>query len=242
MANILAFDTSADNCSVALFYGDAIYSRVERTARDHNRLILPMIESVLLEVGVALACLDALAVASGPGSFTGIRIGIGVAQGLAFGADLPVVPVSTLQALAAGAIRRLETADDSVIMACLDARMDEVYWGLYHSLDGFPEPLVSDRLDKPEFAGRGWQHQVQRGSAKLVGVGDGWRFRDRIAGVPALVLAALPEAVSVLFIAQHHFARGLAVKADALEPSYLRSSVGWKKREPLNVGEWGNPR
>lgn len=237
MANILAFDTSADSCSVALFYGDATYSRVERTARDHNRLILPMIDSVLLEAGIALARLDALAVASGPGSFTGIRIGIGVAQGLAFGADLPVLPVSTLQTLAAGAIRGLETAEDSVIMACLDARMDEVYWGLYQGLDGFPEPLASDRLDKPEFAGREWQHHVQRGSAKLVGVGDGWRFRDRIAGIPAVVaLDALPEAVDVLFIAQHHFARGLAVKADALEPSYLRSSVGWKKREPLSGG------
>ncbi|HAS63934.1 MAG TPA: tRNA (adenosine(37)-N6)-threonylcarbamoyltransferase complex dimerization subunit type 1 TsaB, partial [Vibrio sp.] len=127
-AKILALDTATENCSVALLVNDQVYVRSEVAPRDHTKKILPMVDEVLKEAGVTLAELDALAFGRGPGSFTGVRIGIGIAQGLAFGADLPMIAVSTLEAMAQGSYR---VSGATEVAAAIDARMSEVYWGRY---------------------------------------------------------------------------------------------------------------
>ena len=112
---ILALDTATENCSVALLVDDKVYVRSEVAPRDHTKKILPMVDEVLKEAGLTLAELDALAYGRGPGSFTGVRIGIGIAQGLAFGADLPMIGVSTLEAMAHS--KGLATAKDGELVS-----------------------------------------------------------------------------------------------------------------------------
>jgi tRNA threonylcarbamoyladenosine biosynthesis protein TsaB len=121
---ILALDTSTENCSAALWLDGAIASREVLAGQRHSELILPMVGELLAEAGIGLRALDGIAFGSGPGSFTGLRIGCGVAQGLAFGADLPVAGICTLLALAQG------SGGDRVI-GCLDARMGEIYHAVY---------------------------------------------------------------------------------------------------------------
>lgn len=124
-AKILAIDTATENCSVALLVNDRVISRSEVAPRDHTKKVLPMVDEVLKEAGLTLQDLDALAFGRGPGSFTGVRIGIGIAQGLAFGAELPMIGVSTLAAMAQASYR-LHGATNAAV--AIDARMGEVYW------------------------------------------------------------------------------------------------------------------
>ena len=129
---ILALDTSTDACSVALSVDALVCERFER-GQKHSSRILSMVDEVLAESGLSLTQLDALAFGRGPGSFTGLRIGTGVVQGLGFGADLPVVPVSSLATLAQG-------QDARCVLAAFDGRMSQVYWGAYLSnADGLVE-------------------------------------------------------------------------------------------------------
>ncbi len=123
---ILALDTATEACSAALRIGSETIERFEVLGRGHAERLLPMVQEVLAEGGVALSALDAIAFGRGPGSFTGLRIGAGVTQGLAYGAGLRVVPVSDLAALAAQAA---VSSGQPNILACLDARMAQVYWG-----------------------------------------------------------------------------------------------------------------
>jgi tRNA threonylcarbamoyladenosine biosynthesis protein TsaB len=135
---LLALDTSSAQCSVALLVGDQLLVREMATAREHAQLILPMVDAVLAEAGVTLRQLDGIAFGRGPGSFTGVRVAAAVTQGLAAGAELPVLPVSSLRALAAQALRRApaSTAASGVVLACMDARMGEVYWAAFSSEAG----------------------------------------------------------------------------------------------------------
>ncbi len=130
---ILALDTASAQCSAALLLDDVLLVRSVATARDHARLLLPMIDELLTEAGTGLRRLDGIAFGRGPGSFTGVRVAACVTQGLAMGADLPVRPVSDLRALAEQARRRCSGEPGSgPILACMDARMGEVYWGTFH--------------------------------------------------------------------------------------------------------------
>jgi tRNA threonylcarbamoyladenosine biosynthesis protein TsaB len=136
----LALDTASAQCSVALVIDAALIVREVATARDHAQLILPMIDEVLVEAGITLGQLQGIAFGRGPGSFTGVRVAAAVTQGLAAGADLPVLPISDLRALAMQALRRLQgtTASDETgqVLACMDARMGEVYWAVYAAQGG----------------------------------------------------------------------------------------------------------
>src|SRR3954471_16648373 len=128
MPTILAIETSSELASVALLRGETVISRVSSGVRTHSQSVLPMIQELLAEAAIALKDCDAIAFGSGPGSFTGVRTACGIAQGLAFGLDKPVVPIVTLQAMAL-ACHKASGASD--VLAVLDARMGEVYWAQY---------------------------------------------------------------------------------------------------------------
>ncbi|MFZ4702392.1 MAG: tRNA (adenosine(37)-N6)-threonylcarbamoyltransferase complex dimerization subunit type 1 TsaB, partial [Candidatus Methylumidiphilus sp.] len=125
---LLSLETSTEACSAALYLDGEITERYQLAPQQHNKLILPMIQSLLAEADLKLHQLDALAFGRGPGSFTGVRIAAGIVQGLAFGADLPVAPVSTLAAMAQEVFAE---SDSQYALPCIDARMGEVYWGVY---------------------------------------------------------------------------------------------------------------
>jgi tRNA threonylcarbamoyladenosine biosynthesis protein TsaB len=219
---LLAIETATDACSAALSIDGEIRERFEITPRGHTERILPMIDELFAEAGVTIGQMDALAFGRGPGAFTGVRIAVGVAQGIAFAADLPVVPVSTLAALAQGA-----GADK--VLAALDARMDEVYWGAYQRnaagrVHLVGEECVSAPDQVPLPAGEDWQ-----------GVGVGWSAYEaalsaRCAGqVTSWEGAGYPHArdVALLGVAGHE--AGQAVSAEQALPVYLRDKVTWKK-------------
>lgn len=226
MSRILALDTSTDACSVALDLDGRLYGEFVVEPRRHTHLLLPMVERVLAEAGVALSALDAIAFGRGPGSFAGIRIATGAAQGLALGADLPLLPVSTLAAMAVNA-RQQDTGCERVLTA-LDARMDEVYWGAFDISAELPRALMAESVRAPAQA----ECPVD---GDWCAVGSGWRYREQMpAAVRASVAAELPEcypdARAMLVLARAQLAAGEGVAPEQALPVYLREG-SWKKRE-----------
>ncbi|MPW29508.1 tRNA (adenosine(37)-N6)-threonylcarbamoyltransferase complex dimerization subunit type 1 TsaB [Agarivorans sp. B2Z047] len=222
-ANILALDTSTENCSVALQWKGEVISKQEYSPRDHTQKILPFVEQVLAEAGVSLTQLDAIAFGRGPGSFTGVRIGVATAQGLAFGADNPMVAVSTLQAMAQQAY--VNHASERCL-AAIDARMGEVYWGEYHLEDGLMRLVGQELVIKPEL--------LEASTNKATAVGTGWQtykelLSGQFSGVSVLDSVLYPAARDMLSYAQYAFERGDLVAAENAEPVYLRDKVTWKK-------------
>ena len=143
---LLAIDTATERCSVALLIDERIVERATETQRGHADLVLPMVEAVLAEGGLTLRQLDGLAYGRGPGGFTGVRIAVGVAQGLAYGAQLATVGISDLAAVA----QQFASAG-ARILVCMDARMNEVYWGRFEATpDGLVKPTSAERVDRPE--------------------------------------------------------------------------------------------
>ena len=224
--NLLALDTSTEACSAALLIGGKVIERSEIAPRRHAELILPMIESLLGEAGISRRQIDAIAVGRGPGAFTGVRLAISVAQGLALGLDVPVLPVSSLAALAQDA-----PADgDAPILAVIDARMGEVYAGTFlRGIDGIVAPIGSEsvgaasRLLLPHVAASGEQHWSI--------VGSGWNaYRDALsAHLPAAPAfadgARFPQARAIARLAAPQLAAGRGVAAEFALPVYLRDKV-----------------
>ncbi|GHA48585.1 tRNA (adenosine(37)-N6)-threonylcarbamoyltransferase complex dimerization subunit type 1 TsaB [Photobacterium aphoticum] len=224
---ILAVDTATENCSVALLMGDEVISRCEYAPREHTTKILPMVDEVLAEGGIRLSQLDALAYGRGPGSFTGVRIGIGIAQGLAFGADLPMVGVSTLAAMAQGSYR-LHQAEQ--VMAAIDARMDEVYWGQYvRQADGDWLVQGSEIVVKPAEL----VTQLSAETGRWFTAGTGWEsYAEVLAQLPVELVQGTvlyPDSMDMVHLAKYAFARGEAVSAEVASPVYVRDTVTWKK-------------
>ncbi len=224
---ILAFDTATEACSAAVCMGDRVVSRFREAPRAQAELLLPMIQSVLDEAGLVLAELDALAFGRGPGSFTGVRLAASVAQGLAFGASLPVLPVSTLAAVALEGLRRAPRAD--AILACNDARMSEVYWCPFAREDGgLPRPLGPERVGPP---GAVALPDAVPGQARALWVGAGRGFLAQASLGPRLemlgeVFADLPpSAEAMLPLARRDFASGQALPAAEALPVYVRDNV-----------------
>ncbi|MFT4248261.1 MAG: tRNA (adenosine(37)-N6)-threonylcarbamoyltransferase complex dimerization subunit type 1 TsaB [Pseudomonas sp.] len=218
--NLLAFETSTEACSVALHAGGRVLERFEIAPRRHAEVALPWAEQLLAEAGLARAQLDAIAVGRGPGAFTGVRLGIGLAQGIALALDLPVVSISTLQVLAQRA-----PATAPRVLAAIDARMGEVYTAAFERRDGVLVPLSAEVVRAPD-------------AVELPGAADGWyavgtglgaingalalRFAPRLAGVDA---QALPHAADLLALALPALARGEGVAPEKIEPAYLRDNV-----------------
>lgn len=219
---LLAFDTATEACSAALLIDDSIVERFEVAPRAHARLLLPMLDSLLKEADLRLADLDAIAFGRGPGSFTGLRIAASVAQGLAFGAELPVLPVSSLTALARAAFVNSAAAH---VLAAIDARMDEIYWATYVR-DAQGEPLcIGD-----EQVGAARALCLPEG-ADWYGIGSGWaayeatlrpQFGSRLLACDP---AALPHAAQVARVAALDFVAGKAVAAEQALPVYIRNRV-----------------
>ncbi|WP_207062499.1 tRNA (adenosine(37)-N6)-threonylcarbamoyltransferase complex dimerization subunit type 1 TsaB [Motiliproteus sp. SC1-56] len=224
MAKILALDTSTDACSVALLVDGEVSEDFRVIPRQHTQALLPMVDARLSEAGLTLSQLDAIAFGRGPGSFTGLRITAGVAQGLAMGAGLPLLPVSTLAALAEDA--RHATGADTVL-AALDARMNEVYWGQYRwsgdrmRLEGEELVCPPDTVDVPAHPGT------------AVGWGPGWRYPElqaRFEGrLQHMEVECQPRAGWMARIGARALADGEALAAEAAQPVYLRDQVTWKK-------------
>jgi len=219
---LLAIDTSGDDCSAALLIDGAVRQRLTREPRRHGALILGMMDGLLAEAGVPLAGLDGLAFGRGPGSFTGVRIAAAVVQGCAFGADLPVVGVSTLAALAQGQ-RRLRGL--SRVLAALDARMGEVYWGRFRC-----DETGLMRLDGEEQVARA-EDVIIPADAGWTGAGSGWgadgeTLRSRLGGRLERVDAdAFCEARDLALLAAAELAAGRGLPAERALPRYLRDRV-----------------
>lgn len=224
---ILAIDTATEACSVALLNHGQTLAHFELCAREHTQRILPLVQQILRDGGVALSELDALAFGRGPGSFTGVRIGIGIAQGLSLGASLPLIGVSTLKTMAQSAWR-LHGA--SRVLAAIDARMGEVYWAEYQrDAQGVWHGEQSEAVLKPEAAAA----RMAQLSGEWACVGTGWQAWPQLAENSALSLTVtdvtLPRAEDMLPLAEQALAAGQTVAPEHAEPTYLRNEVAWKK-------------
>ena len=219
---ILALETSTERCSVALWIAGRVLEQVHTAVHTHAEVILPMVEALLAEAGVSLRQLDALAFGRGPGGFTGVRVATAVVQGLAFGAERPVVPVSDLMALAAGA-HRLHAWEK--ILVCVDARMHEIYWCAYEATT--PDRMTARAEEQLSAA----DAVATPDSGPWYGAGSGFaaygveltqRLGKTIAGQDA---ALLPTAEDIARLAVPLMAEGRAVSAEAALPVYLRDQV-----------------
>jgi tRNA threonylcarbamoyladenosine biosynthesis protein TsaB len=250
---ILALDTATENCSAALLIDGAIVSRERPLGQGHAGQILPMINEVLAEAGIALRTLDAIAFGRGPGGFTGVRLAASVTQGLAFGAGVPVVPVSNLRALAQrlfvpyGAIER--------VLVCTDARMREVYWGCFRRCGGLAAPVGDEQLSSPEGVRLpdGWAcnahghasapaaslpqpapapgvGEANRAAAGLFGAGRGFAAYPELTAAMRPLLQGirddlLPRASEIAALAAPEVAAGRIFTAEQALPIYLRNDV-----------------
>lgn len=214
---LLAFETSSEACSVAVYVDGDVHERFELAPRRHAELALPWAEQLLAEAGIARSQLDAIAVGRGPGAFTGVRLAIAVAQGIALGLDRPLLPVSTLAALAM-------QADGERRIAAIDARMGEVYLGLFERDGDGLRALAREVVVAPQAAalpaGEGW-HGVGTGFGAVDAALQA-RFAGQLADVDP---AALPHAADVARLGAIAFARGEAVAPERAEPAYLRDNV-----------------
>lgn len=231
-AKILAVDTATEACSAALYINGELFECYELAPREHTQLILPMVEQLLEQQQLSLNQLDALAFGRGPGSFTGVRIATGVVHGLAFASDLPVVPVSTLAAIAQHSFKQ---TGHKQILAGIDARMGDIYWGAYvlgkdglMQLQGKEQIASPDTLELPESgdwfgAGSAWESYQSMLSQRFEHIDA--------AGLQGSDGTLLPRAAAIAELAAAEFIQGRAVSAAQAQPVYLRDNVARKSSQ-----------
>ncbi|MGP9566759.1 tRNA (adenosine(37)-N6)-threonylcarbamoyltransferase complex dimerization subunit type 1 TsaB [Halomonas sp. AOP5-B2-8] len=242
---LLALDASSSACSVALLRQEdasdtghlapenltpehpktECLARFEMTPRAHTRRLLPMVDEVLAEAQVTPAQLDAVAFGRGPGSFTGLRIAAGAAQGLAFGLDRPLLGISTLEALALQAHRRYHLRH---VVTAIDARMGEIYAATWHCLKDTITVMSAEAVLAPEAM------RLPSGETDWVGVGSGFTLWERFTtdvqlSMPQHLCDLEPRAEEMVWLAARDFAAGLGQAAHLIQPVYLRNDVAWKK-------------
>lgn len=220
---VLALDTTTEYCSVALWQDGLVAGRCDLVGQKHSEVLMEMLDDVLRGAGFRVQDMDGIGFGMGPGSFTGVRIACGVAQGLAFGTNLPVAGVCTLEALS-------EASGQPQVIAALDARMDEIYHAVYEKQNEAWVTVSEPRLCKPEDAppvtGVGW-----------FGVGSGFATHgaalgERYAGqLQEVDMAAVPQASAIAALAATRFALGRGVDAAQALPLYLRDKVALKTSE-----------
>lgn len=216
--NILALDTATEACSVALLTDGALIDRHALVPRHHAEHVLPMAETLLAEAGLTRTQLDGIAVGRGPGAFTGVRLAVSVAQGLAFALDLPVVTVSSLAALAMEA-----PEDDAAVLAVIDARMGEIYAGAFRRTpDGLVQAMDEERVCAAA------DLVVPQAAAWNV-AGTGWGAHADALRLPSpprwAEAACYPQARHVARLAQPRFAAGDTLAPEQALPVYLRDKV-----------------
>lgn len=225
---ILAVETSTEYCSVALWQDGAVSERCELVGQKHSEVLMAMLDALLKDAGIKIKQVDGIAFGKGPGSFTGVRIACGVAQGLALGAGVNVVGVCTLQALA-------QASGHDKVIAALDARMGELYLAAYEKRDGEWVTVIEPCLCRAEAApvvagddwfgtGSGFAVNPSSGSGQALHV----RYGKQLTSVDA---QAMPQAGAVVQLAAGEFAKGNAVDAALALPLYLRDKVALKTSE-----------
>ncbi len=216
MPTILAIDTSSELASVALSYDGRVIARETPGVQTHSQTLLPMVQALLAEAGITLAQCDAVAFGAGPGSFTGVRTACGVAQGLAFGLDLPVVPVVTLLAMAQ-ACRDACAASDVLVL--LDARMEEIYWAQYRYRDGW-QIVQEPALGTPS---------AVAAIGDAIACGNGLvAYAPTFNALPVATNTCpgvIPHATQIARLAEAELAAGRTVNARDAQPIYLRNKV-----------------
>ncbi len=249
---LLAFETATEACSVALWIDGEVIERHALAPRRHAELALPWADELLGESGIKRSQLDAVAVGRGPGAFTGVRLAVALAQGIALALDIPVLPISTLAVLAAGVPSRSVFAGelDSTlaanphILAAIDARMGELYLGAFESTtDGLVVALGSELLAPPQqpidwqlLAGNVASEQSPT-HERWIGAGSGFAASDSalVATIGASLIQhdpnALPHAADLARMAAAAYARGEAIAAERVEPAYLRNKVALTLQE-----------
>ena len=214
--NLLALDTSSEFLSLALQLGDKSFTHYQNAGQASSQLVLPQIQALMDSANIKLTDLDGIAFGAGPGAFTGVRVACGVAQGLGFGANLPVVGVNTLLALA-------QASGEDKVIACLDARMGEIYHAAFVRENGEWIELSKTIVCKPEDA------PVLEGV--WAGVGSGWAaYGEVLSTIYAQNLNQVlpnvtPTAEAILQLSAPIFAAGSAKPASEAAPIYIRNRV-----------------
>jgi tRNA threonylcarbamoyladenosine biosynthesis protein TsaB len=240
VASILSIETAGSCCSVALNHDGEVTELVEQTPRQHARKILFMVDEILSDSGLSLKQLDALAFTQGPGSFTGLRIGFGIIQGLAFAMDLPVIGLSTLRVMAFK-LARSRNLHDGKILAAIDARMNEVYWAVYEATaEVEPVAIVDDCAAAPE------DIMAAINFPLAAAVGDGCAILAKY--FPAITATDkssnnwntvwqdhhfFADAKHVSLLAMPAFVRGEVTNIDDAQIAYIRNEISWKKRKKI---------
>lgn len=226
MDKILSIETSSEACSVALSINDSVSEKFEHAPRRHAELVLPMVRSLLAEAELALGALDIIAFGRGPGSFTSLRIGIGVVQGLAWGADLPVVPVSSLAAVAQAAFERGVAAEISRICVAMDARMQELYSAEFEfGMNGLAQPVSTERVCPPSAI-------LVDAPGQVCGAGNGFERYPELAqlgqGLALCMPDCWPRADAVCRLARGWLEDNKPLPAALAQPVYIRDKVAEK--------------
>ncbi|MDH5479477.1 MAG: tRNA (adenosine(37)-N6)-threonylcarbamoyltransferase complex dimerization subunit type 1 TsaB [Nitrosomonas sp.] len=220
---ILAFETSTEYCSVALYLDGKLLNKDILAERCHSELLLPMVETILAEAKLTLPQVDGIAFGAGPGSFTGLRIACGVAQGLAFAADLPVIGVSTLEAVAQ------KNGEDKVVVA-LDARMGEIYHAAYQRSTDHWKTISAPTLCKP-------QHAPSISGSHWVGCGSGFDSYDKELStlyneqIDQINYGLYPHANEIALLAVPRFKDKSNTSPFNAAPIYIRNKVALKENE-----------
>ena len=221
--HILALETSTEYCSVALWHDGVVQEKFELVGQKHSELLMEMLDALLREGDVELAQLDGIAFGKGPGSFTGVRIACGVVQGLALGANLPVIGVCTLEALA-------EASERSRVITALDARMGEIYHAAYRKQNGawlaVSEPALCLPQDAPLPDGDDWFGVGSGFAAHAAALSE--RYGSQLQGVDG---AAVPQAAAIAALGAVQFSLGRSMDAEQALPLYLRDKVALKTSE-----------
>lgn len=224
---ILGFDTSTEACTVGLYNDGSVTSRFELTPRRHTECVLPWSEELLAQSAITKQALDVIAVGIGPGAFTGVRLAVSIAQGMALGLSIPVIGVSTLACIAQAC------QHDGLIVVLMDARMDECYLGFYQKQDGVVVTIAPEQLLVPE--------NVQLpSSGNWIGVGSGFAsYAERLPSIfvsqmRCIDASALPHAESLLQIAARDFKAGAMQLPELIQPTYLRDKVALTIKEREN--------
>jgi tRNA threonylcarbamoyladenosine biosynthesis protein TsaB len=225
---LLAIESSTESFSVAINISGKIYHQFRFSPKNHSKKILSMIENILVTNGIKLSQLDAIAFGAGPGAFTGVRIATSIAQGLAFAADLPVIPISSLAALAQRATDKYNFKN---IIVAVDARMNQVYWGGYKLRTDTKtvKIAIEEAVSDPETV------NITDQQTTWLGIGSGWNYNLNITNLLAkVIINDYPDAEGVAKLAAVELANNNVIPPEQAMPVYLRNKVALKKHEQPN--------